>query len=251
MNFYKNIIGAVITSAILAGFALPAYAGFFDNPKNLKVLPKDISPEELSATMRGFAINTGSRCSSCHVGEVERDLSTYDFSLDDKEKKRKARVMLQMVMDINQNLAEKLGKPASELVKVDCATCHRGQAKPQMLQDVLASIYHDEGLDKAIENYRALRERYYGGYTYDFSDKPLMSLAERLAASDDTDAALGFIKLNLEFYPESIQSYVGQAKILNAKGDKSAARNSLTKALEIRPESKWIKQKLASLEPAE
>ena len=139
--------------------------------------------------MRGFAINTGSRCSSCHVGEEENDLSSYDFSLDDKEKKRKARVMMQMVKDINQYLSEKLDKPADQLVRVDCATCHRGQARPQMLQDILTTVYKDEGLAKAIENYRTLRERCYGGYTYDFSESPLMVLAERLAGDGEVDEA--------------------------------------------------------------
>ena len=68
-----------------------ASAGIFDDPQNLKVLPEDISTEELRQTMRGFAQGTGSRCSACHVGKVEADLSTYDFSIDDKEKKLKAR----------------------------------------------------------------------------------------------------------------------------------------------------------------
>lgn len=248
MNFYKIAASTLVVSVALVYIVAPTQAGLFDDPKNLKVLPKDISPAELSATMRGFAINTGSRCSSCHVGEEEKDLSTYDFSLDDKEKKRKARMMLKMVQDINHNLAEKLGKPADELVKVDCATCHRGQAKPEMLQDVLATAYRSDGLDIAIENYRALRERYYGGYTFDFSARPLMVLAERLAKEDETAAALGFVNLNLEFYPESVQTHVLLAKILSATGDKPAARRSLQKALKIEPENQWLKKMLARLD---
>ena len=182
------------------------------------------------------------------MGEEDKDLSTYDFSLDDKEKKRKARVMLKMVQDINQNLAEKLDKPADKLVKVDCATCHRGQAKPEMLQDVLATVYRSDGLDKAIENYRALRERYFGGYTYDFSERPLMVLAERLAKEDETNAALGFVKLNLEFYPQSGSSYILQARIHQVSGNIPAARDSFGKALEIDPENQWVKKMLATLD---
>jgi len=240
----------MLVPVAFAGIAQTTYAGLWDNPKNLKVLPEDISPAELGATMRGFAINTGSRCSTCHVGKKENDLNTYDFSLDDKEKKRKARIMLRMVNDINQNLAEKLGKPASELVKVDCATCHRGQARPVMLQDALASAYYAEGLDKAIENYRSLREQYYGGYSYDFSERSLLVLAEQMAGAEETDAAIGFINLNLEFYPESVQTYVQWAKILNARGDKTGAVDSLRKALKIDPGNQWLTQMLASLESA-
>ena len=34
------------------------------------MLPEDISAQELSATMRGFALGLGLRCSNCHVGEA-------------------------------------------------------------------------------------------------------------------------------------------------------------------------------------
>lgn len=251
MNIYKIALSAALVLIALTVTVTTTHAGLWDDPKNLKVLPKDISPAELSATMRGFAINTGSRCSSCHVGEEENDLSTYKFSLDDKEKKRKARIMLQMVKDINHNLAEKLGKPVDELVKVDCATCHRGQAKPEMLQDVLMAAYQSEGLDKSIAKYRELRERYYGGYAFDFSEWSLRALAEVMARSDKKDAALEFVKLNLEFYPESMQTYLLQGQIHAANDNVTAARSSYQKALEINPENLWVRNLLAALDADE
>ena len=72
---------AALPAALFFFFSSFAFAGTFDNPTNLKVLPENISPDELGQTMRGFAMGTGNRCSACHVGEVEADLSTYDFSL--------------------------------------------------------------------------------------------------------------------------------------------------------------------------
>lgn len=77
-----------------------------------------------------------------------------------------------------------------------------------------------------------------------------MILAEKLAGDGDIDAAVGFVRLNLEFYPESIQTYVLWAKILNASGDRPGARESLEKALQIEPENQWIRQMLAGLESA-
>ena len=248
MTLHKIIANTLSLPVMLLGIIASAHAGLFDDPQNLKVLPKDITPKELSATMRGFAINTGSRCSTCHVGEEENDLSTYDFSLDDKEKKQKARSMIRMVQDINSYLAENLDKPAGELVTVDCETCHRGQAKPEMLQDVLAKAYRSDGLDNAISEYRSLRERYYGGHTFDFSERALMSLGEQMAQEDQFAAALGFLNLNLEFYPESARTLVTQGQVQTANGDVAGARESYLKALELEPENQWTRRMLNALE---
>ena len=59
---------------------------------NLQVLPKDISKAELLGNMRSFA---GGRCQFCHVGEEGQPLSEFDFVSDEKETKKKARVMMQ------------------------------------------------------------------------------------------------------------------------------------------------------------
>jgi len=248
MISYKLIKNALSLAILLFGTISSAHAGLFDDPQNLKVLPEDITPKQLSATMRGFAINTGSRCSTCHVGEEENDLSTYDFSLDDKEKKQKARAMIRMVQDINNYLAENLDKSPEELVNVDCETCHRGQARPEMLQDVLAEAYSSDGIDAAISEYRSLREQYYGSHTFDFSERALMSLGERMAQQNEFAAALGFLNLNLEFYPESARTLVTQGQVLAADGDMAGARESYLKALEIEPDNMWTRRMLDALE---
>ncbi len=232
---------------LLTGISMPACADIFDNPQNLDVLPTDISPAALRDTMRSFATDTGSRCYTCHVGEDERDLRTYDFSLDDKEKKQKAREMVLMVKSINERLDEIFENSPDERLTVNCATCHHGQARPETIQAVLARAYREAGMEKAIEEYRSLRERHYGGYTFDFSERALMILAEEMAAIDDSVAALGFLDLNLQFYPQSSNSYVLQGQIFAADGNVSAARTSLTKALEIDPGNPWTQQLLSGL----
>lgn len=232
---------------LLLALASPAGAGIWDDPQNLEVLPEDISPDALRATMRGFAIDTGARCFSCHVGDDENDLTTYDFSLDDKEKKRIARDMIRLVADINGSLEEMLGKPAAELVAVACATCHRGRAKPEMLRDVLERAYRETGMPHAIAEYRQLRERYYGDYAFDFSPKALLRLAENLAGTGDYEAALGFLDLNLEFNPDSAPTLVFKAQLLAGQGDEVAARQHLLEALELEPDDPWIRTLLENL----
>jgi tetratricopeptide (TPR) repeat protein len=247
MTRLKTLTRFPPVTILLMGVLMPAYADIFDDPQNLEVLPKEITSTALRDTMRSFATSTGSRCWACHVGEDELDLSTYDFSLDDKEKKRKARDMIRMVNAINERLAGIFEKAPDERVTVNCATCHHGQARPETIQAVLARAKQEAGIEKAIADYRSLRERYYGSYTFDFSERALMILAEEMAAKNDSVAALGFLDLNLQFFPQSGNSYVMRGQILAADGNISAARESLMKALEIDPGNQWTQKMLSDL----
>ena len=98
---------------------------------NLQVLPKNITRPALVAMMRGFSMQTGSRCSHCHLGEESQDLSEYDFASDARPLKAVARKMMLMVRAINGPLLEGVGTaPVPESPKVTCYTCHRGAKKP-------------------------------------------------------------------------------------------------------------------------
>jgi tetratricopeptide (TPR) repeat protein len=243
-----NRLAGLLALSIFLIVPIVSYAGTFDDPKNLEVLPKDISPDELRETMKGISQGLGARCSTCHVGKIEADLSTYDFSVDDKESKLKARKMLAMVREINEHIADAFADASEPLVSVSCATCHRGQTKPVMLEDALAETLRNDGLEETIANYRQLREQYYGGYTFDFSEGVLMRFAENLAVASDLESALGIIDLNLEFYPNSSRSYVLRAQVLVEKGDTTSARKDYIEALSIEPDSAWIKQQLEMLD---
>src|SRR6202030_4641758 len=87
-----------LAALLLAG--TPAAAQFPDKFTNLKVLPKDISKHEMESTMRGFAFALGVRCDHCHV-EKKAPEHGLDFAADDKDEKKTARIMLQMVAGIN------------------------------------------------------------------------------------------------------------------------------------------------------
>lgn len=93
---------------------------------NLKVLPKDIDRAGIIQEMKRISLGTGMRCEGCHIGPPT--LEGMNFASDAKETKRIARAMLAMVKDVNEEHLAKLEKPPA--VKVECATCHRGQAKP-------------------------------------------------------------------------------------------------------------------------
>jgi hypothetical protein len=92
------------------------------------VLPKDIPRQELLTLMRTYAQGLGVQCNYCHVQEGQGGRN--DFATDEKAPKKTARVMMQMTMHNNEMLASSLGKPAAELTKVQCFTCHRGKTIP-------------------------------------------------------------------------------------------------------------------------
>ncbi len=95
--------------------------------KNLQVLPKDISREQLVGNMKFFAQSLGVRCTHCHVGAEGQPLSTFDFASDAKPAKLVARKMLAMVHRINE---QDFGVKDFKDVKLTCYTCHRGSTKP-------------------------------------------------------------------------------------------------------------------------
>ena len=96
-------------------------------PTNLQVLPKNISSQDLMATMHGFTRDLGVHCTFCHV----EDNRTHhpDFASDAKPEKSSARIMMRMTQDINAKYLAQL-PDHGEMMKVSCGTCHRGQSTP-------------------------------------------------------------------------------------------------------------------------
>lgn len=69
-----------------------------DTFTNLQVLPKDIKKPDLLPIMKSFAITMNVRCSHCHA--VPDDLSSGDFSSDEKPTKVAARKMLAAILEV-------------------------------------------------------------------------------------------------------------------------------------------------------
>ena len=97
--------------------------------KNLQVLPKDMPQPQVVAMMRVFNAALGVNCDHCHVWTKPGDPSN-DMAADTKTAKAVAREMMRMTTDVNTRLAAAIKKPADQIVKVECATCHRGEAIP-------------------------------------------------------------------------------------------------------------------------
>ncbi len=214
---------------------------------NLKVLPKDISRRDLIGTMRGFAMALGVRCNACHVGEEGQPFSSWDFASDDKAMKRKARVMLRMVHEINAQYLAHLPHRRTPNVTVDCMTCHRGVRRPEPIDQIVEQTIEDQGIDSALARYRTLRKEYYGAASYDFSDRPLIELAQRLGRADQANDALRILQLSVELDPQSAQSWFTMGQIHERAGDKQAAIDAYEKTLEISPDFRSARQRLDAL----
>jgi len=105
-------------------------------PVNLQVLPKDWTRQQVVQVMQGFNMALGVACNYCHVEMAgappnEKGVIPIDGAPDDKQTKKTARVMMRMVGQINETIGSQVGKPASEVVRVQCVTCHRGAAIPK------------------------------------------------------------------------------------------------------------------------
>ena len=130
MNRVQALTVAAIVAITASVFAqAPGGGQTPPAPSNLQVLPKDIARPELLQIMRGFAGGLGVQCNYCHVMEGRGGRN--DMASDEKPPKKTARVMMQMTQHVNETLGKDLGKPTANVTKVQCGTCHRGEALPK------------------------------------------------------------------------------------------------------------------------
>ena len=274
VTFVRFVIFVVpVISVVLVSSSAPPQGGPAPAlPTNLQALPKDTSPQDVLALMQQFTEALGVQCTYCHVQAVPRQLTPEEtaaaenqgqsrgrgrgrgqgpppinFASDDKTPKLVAREMIRMVNDINGRLTTRLGKPAPEVVRVRCVTCHRGVTQPQQLADILSQTMLTKGDGAAIAMYRDLRLRYYGAQAYDFREPLLITLAEQSTANNKPDDAAAWLQLNVELYPKSVSSYLALAQVHIRKKDTGAAVRALEKALELDPNNDGAKRQLAAL----
>ena len=227
-------------------WSVPAPAQFPEKFTNLKVLPKDISQAELRSTMRGFAFALNVRCEHCHVEKAGGKKFDMDFAADDKEAKKTARVMLEMVAAINRDYISKVSKTPP--IQVQCVTCHHGLTEPRTLNSVLAEAVEQKGIDSAVVQYHELRQKYYGSGQYDFGETSLNQLSESLLAQKKNKEALAIMEMNFESnHPDSLWSYHLLAMAHEANGQIEKAIADYRKVLELHPDDDWAKEQIISL----
>ena len=90
--------------------------------RNLQVIDKNISKDELKKMMEGFAAQLGVKCQFCHVDE--------QYEKDDKKQKGDARKMIKLVMEMKSRKPEFFKTTVKETA-IQCSMCHRGRPQPE------------------------------------------------------------------------------------------------------------------------
>lgn len=131
MTYKKTITLSVLLSTVVMLSAFMPQAD--EKPKNLKVLPKDISKDQLKEVMDGFKTALGVKCNFCHAARTD-DPKKLDFASDEKPEKETARNMMRMTMKINKKYFHPIGskdKDGKALIAISCVTCHNGKEHPE------------------------------------------------------------------------------------------------------------------------
>jgi hypothetical protein len=101
-------------------------------PTNLKVLPKNLTGEQVHEIMEKWAGSLGVHCDTCHAAEPgavgPNGRPRLKFADDSKPEKSTARLMYTMTEGINRDYISMVDDTAAP---VTCGTCHRGHLRPE------------------------------------------------------------------------------------------------------------------------
>ena len=124
----KFTVAFTLVALVVLGIAASAPA----DPiyKNLKVLPKNISHEELDSVMHLFNNALGVKCNFCHAAQKENP-KKLDFASDEKGEKDATREMMRMTNRINKKFFKYKKDDEHPIPPVGCVTCHHGDPHPE------------------------------------------------------------------------------------------------------------------------
>lgn len=145
LNRKLMVIAAMIVVVMIgvAGTTPPKQSNVY---KNLKILPQDLTREQMHDIMEGqFGDALGVKCDYCHAKDPPADHP--DFASDANPKKDIAREMMTMVLQMNKENF-KVQKPliGDSLMVVTCYTCHHGSTFPDTKSKI--PVVHEWGPPK-------------------------------------------------------------------------------------------------------
>ena len=125
----KFVVVVALFGLMIIGMA--ATRPLEDGPKNLKVLPKNISHEDLEKTMDSWKAALGVKCGFCHAPSADSTSHHLDFASDAKPEKNIARHMYKMTGKINKKyFSFNKDDQGKTIPAISCITCHRGNPHP-------------------------------------------------------------------------------------------------------------------------
>lgn len=115
----RHILVTLLISSAIIGLSFTVQDDGF---KNLKILPKNTTHEQLETIMKTFNRSLGVKCNFCHAAAA--DGQHLDFASDANPHKNEARGMMKMTARINKKFF------GGEAMAVTCNTCHNGHEEP-------------------------------------------------------------------------------------------------------------------------
>ena len=105
-----------------------------NKPRNLKVLPQDISDKTLDSFMHSYNKALGVTCDFCHVKIINLP-DSLNYVSDANQMKEEARKMMRLTIQLNKDYFYfDTTKRPEYLSVVVCMTCHRGDPMPADLK---------------------------------------------------------------------------------------------------------------------
>jgi hypothetical protein len=126
-----SLAHAQTTQPAIPATAQPAHKREYPAPTNLQVLPKTLTGQQVHDLMEQWEQQTGMKCGTCHASDPTKlgpnGKPMRNYPDDSKNEKQSARIMYQMMEEIN---AKWLTRSTEFGDHVDCGTCHRGHQTP-------------------------------------------------------------------------------------------------------------------------
>jgi len=136
INFFMAHIKKILVALLIGAFLFVGIAATTPPPperpnKNLKILPKNISHEDLDKIMDSFKAALGVKCNFCHAASQDTANHHLDFASDAKPEKSIARKMMRMTTKINKKFfGDEKDEQGNRVNLVSCVTCHHGKERP-------------------------------------------------------------------------------------------------------------------------
>ena len=247
-NSFISKVLTTITSIIIFSSIIYSQGVLDKKPTNLKVLPDTTSSQQVRQMMQMFTSALDVHCSYCHEDPKGGNFGSVDFASDAKDTKKVARVMMKMVQEINNNFIAEASQIDKLNGPVSCVTCHHGMAHIETLSEVLFKTYNRKGIDSTFSKYDQLKNKYYGGFTFNFKSESLNELGSNIMETKNYDDAIKILDFNAKMYPNSGETFSELGEAYLAKGDKAQARENFEKTLKLNPWNRRIQATLKKLE---
>ena len=124
----KTLVLFTIVSLVVLGIAASRPPA--GEHKNLKVLPKNISHDDLDKIMDEWKEALGVKCNFCHA-PMKDNPRKIDYASDEKSEKNITREMFRMTGRINKKFFDYKKTAENPVPPVGCVTCHNGKAHPE------------------------------------------------------------------------------------------------------------------------